>query len=377
MSLCPRPLDQRGDHVVGLVALDGDVAGSRRPRRAGAGAATAGRAGRARRALRLVVGRDLLAPGQARVPDDDRRHLAVVGEDLHEHRREAEDRVGGPPVGRRDGFREREERAERERVPVDQEQLARGRRPSARGHSRGRGAGSGRVLVAAAVPAAHLRPVLAHPPRPDRPPPGHARPRRDRDRRGRRHDRRRRARRRDDGRIRCATSRSTRATRRTSAASSRPCGRSTGAEVVDWSDRTLGMHVGGKLEVALKHPLRTAGRPLDGLHARRGARLHGDRRRPGQGVPVHDQAQHGRRRDRRQRPCSASATSAREASLPVMEGKAMLFKEFAGVDAFPLCLGHEGHRRDRRHRARRSRPASAASTSRTSARRAASRSRRG
>src|SRR5206468_7768677 len=28
-----------------------------------------------------------------------------------------------------------------------------------------------------------------------------------------------------------------------------------------------------------------------------------------------------------------------EAALPVMEGKAMLFKEFAGVDAFPLCLG--------------------------------------
>ena len=27
-----------------------------------------------------------------------------------------------------------------------------------------------------------------------------------------------------------------------------------------------------------------------------------------------------------------------EASLPVMEGKALLFKEFAGVDAFPVCL---------------------------------------
>ncbi|MGD2180640.1 NAD-dependent malic enzyme [Lusitaniella coriacea] len=27
-----------------------------------------------------------------------------------------------------------------------------------------------------------------------------------------------------------------------------------------------------------------------------------------------------------------------EAALPVMEGKAMLFKEFAGIDAFPLCL---------------------------------------
>ncbi len=28
-----------------------------------------------------------------------------------------------------------------------------------------------------------------------------------------------------------------------------------------------------------------------------------------------------------------------EAAMPVMEGKAMLFKEFADVDAFPLCLG--------------------------------------
>src|SRR5919205_833260 len=27
-----------------------------------------------------------------------------------------------------------------------------------------------------------------------------------------------------------------------------------------------------------------------------------------------------------------------EAAMPVMEGKAMLFKELAGVDAFPLCL---------------------------------------
>ena len=28
-----------------------------------------------------------------------------------------------------------------------------------------------------------------------------------------------------------------------------------------------------------------------------------------------------------------------EAAMPVMEGKAMLFKEFGGVDAFPICLG--------------------------------------
>lgn len=28
-----------------------------------------------------------------------------------------------------------------------------------------------------------------------------------------------------------------------------------------------------------------------------------------------------------------------EAAIPVMEGKAVLFKEFAGIDAFPICLG--------------------------------------
>ena len=63
--------------------------------------------------------------------------------------------------------------------------------------------------------------------------------------------------------------------------------------------------------------------------------------------------------------------------MPVMEGKAMLFKEFGGVDAFPICLDTKDPDEivaDRRaDRARRS----AASTSRTSARRAASRSRSG
>ena len=27
-----------------------------------------------------------------------------------------------------------------------------------------------------------------------------------------------------------------------------------------------------------------------------------------------------------------------KAAMPVMEGKAMLFKEFAGIDAWPICL---------------------------------------
>ena len=32
------------------------------------------------------------------------------------------------------------------------------------------------------------------------------------------------------------------------------------------------------------------------------------------------------------------------AAMPVMEGKAILFKEFGGVDAFPICLDTKGHR---------------------------------
>ena len=30
-----------------------------------------------------------------------------------------------------------------------------------------------------------------------------------------------------------------------------------------------------------------------------------------------------------------------EAGIPVMEGKALLFKEFAGIDAFPICLSSQ------------------------------------
>ena len=36
-----------------------------------------------------------------------------------------------------------------------------------------------------------------------------------------------------------------------------------------------------------------------------------------------------------------------EAALPVMEGKAVLFKDFGGVDAFPICLATQDVGRDR------------------------------
>jgi malate dehydrogenase (oxaloacetate-decarboxylating) len=64
-----------------------------------------------------------------------------------------------------------------------------------------------------------------------------------------------------------------------------------------------------------------------------------------------------------------------EAAMPVMEGKAMLFKEFAGVDAFPICLATKDVDEIVETVKRISRRPSAASTSRTSRRRAASRSR--
>ena len=73
-----------------------------------------------------------------------------------------------------------------------------------------------------------------------------------------------------------------------------------------------------------------------------------------------------------------------DAALPVMEGKALLFKNFAGVDAFPICLdvggprhagrrARRGHRRDgaadrpglRRHQPRGHRRAGSASRSRS------------
>ena len=39
-----------------------------------------------------------------------------------------------------------------------------------------------------------------------------------------------------------------------------------------------------------------------------------------------------------ERPCWDLGNIGPHAAMPVMEGKAVLFKAFAGVDAFPLCI---------------------------------------
>ena len=117
------PLGDRGDDVVGLVAVDGDVAVAERLDQRREVRPLLAQQVRPRLARRLVVGRDLLAAGVARVPDDDRRLLAVLGQQLHEHRGEPEDRVGRHARRRRDRLRQGEERPVGERAAVDQVEL--------------------------------------------------------------------------------------------------------------------------------------------------------------------------------------------------------------------------------------------------------------
>ena len=52
-----------------------------------------------------------------------------------------------------------------------------------------------------------------------------------------------------------------------------------GVKVINVSDRTFLMHLGGKIEVHIKIPVKTRRRPLHGIHPGRGARVHGDRTR--------------------------------------------------------------------------------------------------
>jgi malate dehydrogenase (oxaloacetate-decarboxylating) len=118
----------------------------------------------------------------------------------------------------------------------------------------------------------------------------------------------------------------------TAAVSERP-----GIDVEHVSDRTLQIHRGGKLEIESKVPLRT----LDDLSmaytpgVARACRAIADE--PGLVWSLTTKAN-----------TVAVVTDGTavlglgdigpEAALPVMEGKAILFKEFGGVDAWPICL---------------------------------------
>src|SRR3954447_25056936 len=109
------------------------------------------------------------------------------------------------------------------------------------------------------------------------------------------------------------------------------------ARVIDTTDRTFLLHVGGKIELRNKVPVKTRD-DLSMAYTPGVARVcaaiaeDGDRafqytiKRNTVAVVTDGTAVLG------------LGDIGPAAALPVMEGKAMLFKEFAGVDAFPLCL---------------------------------------
>jgi malate dehydrogenase (oxaloacetate-decarboxylating) len=110
-----------------------------------------------------------------------------------------------------------------------------------------------------------------------------------------------------------------------------------GVRVVDTTDRTFLLHVGGKIEQRNKHPLKTR----DDLSM---AYTPGVARVCMAIAKDPDKAfQYTIKRNTVAVVSDGTAVLGLgdigpEAAMPVMEGKAMLFKEFAGVDAFPICL---------------------------------------
>src|SRR5947209_19573604 len=110
-----------------------------------------------------------------------------------------------------------------------------------------------------------------------------------------------------------------------------------GVEVINVSDRVFLMHLGGKIEVVSKTPLKTRA-DLSMAYTPGVARVcEAIQRDPEKAFTLTIK-----------RNTVAIVTDGTAvlglgdigpaAALPVMEGKAMLFKEFADVDAFPICL---------------------------------------
>ncbi len=110
-----------------------------------------------------------------------------------------------------------------------------------------------------------------------------------------------------------------------------------GAHVLDVTDRTLQLHVGGKIELHNKSPLKTR----DDLSM---AYTPGVARVCTAIAEDPDKAfQYTIKRNTVAVVSDGTAVLGLgdigpRAAMPVMEGKAMLFKEFGGVDAFPICL---------------------------------------
>ncbi|HEV8583604.1 MAG TPA: NAD-dependent malic enzyme [Methylomirabilota bacterium] len=110
-----------------------------------------------------------------------------------------------------------------------------------------------------------------------------------------------------------------------------------GVRVINISDRTFLMHLGGKIEIQGKVPIRTRD-DLSMAYTPGVARVC---------LAIKDDRQRAFSLTIKQNTVAVVTDGTAvlglgdigpEAAMPVMEGKAMLFKEFANVDAFPICL---------------------------------------
>src|SRR6201991_951562 len=110
-----------------------------------------------------------------------------------------------------------------------------------------------------------------------------------------------------------------------------------GVELIHVSDPTFLMHLGGKIEVVSKVPLKTrddlsmaytpgVARVCEAIHKDPEKAFTLTIKKNTVAVVTDGTAVLG------------LGDIGPAAAMPVMEGKAMLFKQFAGVDAFPLCL---------------------------------------
>jgi malate dehydrogenase (oxaloacetate-decarboxylating) len=110
-----------------------------------------------------------------------------------------------------------------------------------------------------------------------------------------------------------------------------------GIEVVNVSDRTFLMHLGGKIEIASKMPLKTRS-DLSMAYTPGVARVC---------EAIHQDPEKVFNLTIKKNTVAVISDGTAvlglgdigpAAAMPVMEGKCQLFKEFGGVDAFPICL---------------------------------------
>jgi malate dehydrogenase (oxaloacetate-decarboxylating) len=110
-----------------------------------------------------------------------------------------------------------------------------------------------------------------------------------------------------------------------------------GAQVIDRIDRTFQLHIGGKIEQHNKHPLKTRD-DLSMAYTPGVARVC---------LAIADDEDRAFQYTIKRNTVAVVSDGTAvlglgdigpRAAIPVMEGKCCLFKEFAGVDAFPICL---------------------------------------